>query len=77
MARMTAHANCGVAGENQSRNSRAKGEKGETNLDADGDAVRARVVATLGVIVDDGTEHDTDRNAELVAGDDGATNLRR
>lgn len=47
------------------------------HLDGDRDAVGARVKAALGAIVHTGREQDTERNAELVARDERATDLAR
>jgi hypothetical protein len=44
-------------------------------LNGDRDTVRASVVTVLGGLVDAGGEEETDGDSELVAGDDGTTNL--
>jgi len=45
------------------------------HLNSDWDTVGTGVVAVLGGVVDAGREEQADGNAELVAGDDGTTNL--
>ena len=52
-----------------------KGNSRPGELDGDGDAVRAGVVAVLGRVGDTGREEETDGDAELVAGHDGATDF--
>jgi hypothetical protein len=42
-------------------------------LDGDGDAVRSRVVAILGGVVDNGSQQETNGNGELVGSDNGST----
>lgn len=62
---------------------RGLGEEEETSsedqspeqLESDGDAVGTRVGAVLGTVVDAGSQHESDGDAELVAGDDGTANL--
>ena len=46
-------------------------------LDGNGDAVRARVRAVLGTVVDARSEKQTDGDAELVARDESTTDLAR
>jgi hypothetical protein len=46
-------------------------------LDGDGNAIGTGVIAVLGRIHDDGGQHDTDGDAELVASDQSATDLAR
>lgn len=50
-------------------------DQGPEDLDGDRDAVRAAVVAVLGSVVDGRGEQETNGDAELVSGDDGAANL--
>ena len=52
-------------------------DDGPRHLDGDRDAVRARVQAVLRAIVDARGEQETDRDAELVARDEGAAHLSR
>jgi hypothetical protein len=42
-------------------------------LDGDGDAVRSRVGAVLGGVVDNGSQQETNGNGELVSSDNGST----
>jgi len=44
-------------------------------LNSDGNSVRARVGTVLGEVVDDGCQHDTNGDAELVARDEGTTDF--
>jgi hypothetical protein len=69
----------GESGRREERQEKGTGGKGEESdeLDTDGNAVRARVGAVLGEVADDGGEHDTDGDGELVAGDEGTANLAR
>lgn len=52
----------------------AKEDEGVGELDGDGDAVGARVVALGCGVVDDGGEEETDRDGPLVGSYDGTTN---
>lgn len=52
-------------------------DDGPEELDSDGNAVRARVVAAVDCVGDNGSQHETDGYGELVAGDDGTTDLLR
>jgi hypothetical protein len=47
-------------------------DEGPRKLDGDGDAVRARVVATGRRVIDDGSEEEADGDGQLVAADDDA-----
>lgn len=49
-------------------------DDGPCELDGNGNAVGARVVAVLGGVADDGSEEQTDGDGELVATDDSTTN---
>lgn len=50
-------------------------DDGPGELDGDGDSVGTRVCALLCGVDDDGSQHDTDGDAELVTGDEGTANL--
>jgi hypothetical protein len=49
----------------------------EDELDTDGDTVRASVVDVLGAVVDASSQQETDGDAELVAGNEGTSDLAR
>ncbi len=50
-------------------------DDGGDELDGDRDAVRAGIQSVLGGVVDAGGNHETQGDGELIAGDDGTTNL--
>jgi len=50
-------------------------DKTPSELDTDGDSVRSRVGSVLGKVDDDGGQHDTDGDTELVSGNEGSSDL--